>query len=160
MSEAAATPPKGIGGWLIFVVIGLVGGPLRIAWTLYSNHFSLIQNGGWQVLTTPGTDAYHPLWEPLLVFEILANLGSIALAIATLGYLKRKSRQTPKLAIIWLAWTTTFVVIDFFVADLIPAVAAQNDVDSQKELVRSIVGACIWIPYFLVSKRVKATFVE
>lgn len=160
MSNTTAIPPKGIGGWLILVVIGLLISPIRISYALATNHWPLIRDGAWSVLTTPGTDAYHALWAPLLVFEIAGNVGSIAFALVTLWFLIRKSRHTPILAISWLIWTTAVVVIDFFAADLIPAVAAQSDPESTKELVRSIVGAAIWVPYFLVSKRVKATFVE
>ena len=160
MSNATPLPPKGIGGWLILVVIGLLISPIRISHFMLTNHWPIFRDGAWPVLTTPGTEAYHALWAPLIVFEIVGNLGSIALALVTLWFLVRKSRRTPILAIGWLIWTTAFVVVDFFAADLIPAVAAQSDPDSVKELVRSIFGAAIWVPYFLVSKRVKATFVE
>ena len=62
---------------------------------------------------------------------------------------------------IWfLALNVAFVVIDFFVADLIPAVAAEPDPESTKELIRTIIGAAIWIPYFLKSDHVKNTFIN
>ncbi len=160
MSDTTTLPPKGIGGWLILVVIGLVISPIRISQFMLTTYWPIFRDGTWSVLTTPGTEAYHALWAPLIFFEIIGNLGSIALALVTLWFLVRKSRRTPNLAIGWLIWATAFVVIDFFAADLIPAVAAQSDPDSVKELVRSIVGAAIWVPYFLVSKRVKATFIE
>lgn len=160
MDEKDESSPRGIGGWLLLVGLGLIVSPLRIGYFLATTHWPIFQNGSWGLLTTPGSEAYHPLWAPLLVFEIIGNLGSIVLAIATLWLMFRKSRYTPRIAIAWLAWTAAVVVIDFFAADLIPAVAAQSDPDSVKELVRSIVGAAIWIPYFLVSKRVKATFIQ
>lgn len=160
MSQTTAPPPKGIGGWLILVVIGLIVSPLKITYFLAINHWPIFRDGAWQQLTTPGTEAYHALWAPLLVFEIVGNLGCIALGLITLWFLVQRSRRTPRLAIIWLTCMTVFVVIDYFAADLIPAIAAQPDPESTKELVRSLVNAAIWIPYFMVSKRVKATFVE
>lgn len=151
---------EGIGGWLILVVLGLIINPIRVAYFLFSTQAPIFSDGVWDALTTPGSEVYHALWAPLLVFEIIGNIGTIALAVLTLWHLLKKSRRTPFLAISWLSWMVTFVVIDFFAGDLIPAVAAQNDPESKKELFRGILGAAIWIPYFLVSKRVKATFVH
>jgi hypothetical protein len=159
MSDTTATTPKGIGGWLVLVVIGLLVTPIRIGQFMVANHWAIFRDGAWPILTTPGTGSYHVLWGPLIVFEIIGNTGSIVLALVVLWFLFRKSRSTPRLAITWLIWNTAFVVIDYFAADLIPVVAAQADPNSVKELMRSVLAAAIWIPYFLVSKRVKATFV-
>jgi Protein of unknown function (DUF2569) len=64
------------------------------------------------------------------------------------------------LAITWLACTAAYVVIDHFLVLLIPAVvAARPSPDSSKGLLQTLVSAAVWITYFLVSKRVKATFV-
>jgi hypothetical protein len=159
MSGAYPPSPKGIGGWLILVVIGLIVSPLRSTYFLATNYWPLFRDGVWQQLTTPSTEAYHALWAPLIIFEIVGNLGAIALGLFTLWFLFRRSRRTPRLAIAWLTWMTAFVVIDYFAAELIPAVAAQSDTESTKELIRSLVAPAIWVPYFLVSKRVRATFV-
>ena len=160
MADAYPPPPKGIGGWLILVVIGLIVSPLRIAYYLVTNHWPLFRDGAWLRLTTPGTEAYHVLWAPLLIFEIVGNLGTIVLGLVALWFLVRRSLHTLKLAIVWLTWMTAVVVVDYFAADLIPPIAEQSDPESTKELTRSLVGAAIWIPYFLVSKRVRATFIE
>lgn len=151
---------KGIGGWLYLVIFGLVVGPIRIAYILFGIYFPMFSDGGWELLTTQGSEVYHHLWAPLLIFEIVGNVGTIVLALTTLWFLVKKSRHTPRLAIVWLVWNVAFVTIDFFAGDMIPMVAANPDPENFKELARSLIGACIWIPYFLVSKRVKATFVE
>jgi hypothetical protein len=160
MSGIASPPPEGIGGWLIFVVIGLVVSPFRVIYFMTQNHWPIFRDGAWQQLTTPGTEIYHPFWAPLIVFEVLGNFVVIAMALITLAFLVRRSRRTPSLAIAWFGWMAALVVIDYFAADLIPAVAAQPDPGSTKELIRSLFAAAVWIPYFLVSKRVKATFVK
>ena len=160
MSTAAWGERKGIGGWLIFVVIGLVISPFRIAYFLAAAYWPIFRDDTWHQLTTPGTHAYHALWAPLLCFELIGNLGMMALALVTLVSLLRRKRGTPRLAIAWLAFAAAYVAVDYFVANLIPAVAALPSQESAKELLRSLVVAAIWIPYFLVSKRVEATFVE
>jgi hypothetical protein len=160
MSENLDPTQKGIGGWLILVVISLVVSPVRIGYFMATDILPIFRDGAWSILTTPGSAAYHVLWGPLLIFETIGNLGTIALGLTTLWFLAHKSRRTPKLAIAWLLWSSTLVVVDFFVTDLIPAAAAHPDPGSARELVRALVSLAIWVPYFLVSKRVKATFVN
>lgn len=152
--------PIGIGGWLILVVIGLIVTPLKISYMLFNTYWPIFRNGTWDQLTTPGMPSYHVFWAPYLTFEIVGNIVTMALGLTTLFYLLRKSRKTPRMAIFWYGWSATLVVIDTCAGNLIPAVAAEPDPASTKELIRGLIGAAIWIPYFLVSKRVKATFVH
>jgi len=160
MAEVADTSPRGIGGWLILVVIGLVLTPFRVGYFLLTTHWPIFRDGAWPILTTPGTEAYHPLWGPLIVFEIVGNLGCIALAVIGLWLLLRKSRHAPRAVTGLLAWAALFGVIDYFAGDLIPAVAAEPDPNDLGQLARTLVSAAIWIPYFRLSRRVKATFTE
>ena len=158
MTDAAS--PKGLGGWLILMILGFVIGPIRIVNFLATTYWPIFRDGTWSELTTVGAAGYHHLWAPLLTFEIIGNVCSVILQVVTLVFLFNKSRYTPRLAIASLAWNAGFILVDFFVADLVPAVAAQSNPDSFNALFQSIIGAAIWIPYFLMSERVRATFVE
>lgn len=158
MTDTPESSHEGIGGWLILPLLGLIVSPLRVTYLLYQELLPVFMEGYWEVLTTPGSEAYHPYWAPLLVGEVVGNLIVIVLALITLVFFLRRSRYTPRLVIAWLAFGLVFVTADFFLADLIPAVAEQSDPESTRELARSFVGAAIWIPYFLLSRRVKATF--
>ncbi len=53
-----------------------------------------------------------------------------------------------------------FVVAVFFFTDLIAAAAEENDPSAIKVLVSAIIIPGILVPYFMVSKRVKNTFVR
>ena len=151
---------EGIGGWLILPLIGLFIVPIRISLLVLKDLVPIFTEGHWNVLTTPGSGAYHPLWAPLLIFECAGNAIFIIFSIVLLVFFFPKSRLLPKLIIFYLVLNLLFVAGDFFLADLIPAVAEQSNPHSAKELGRAIIGAMIWVPYFLFSKRVKQTFVR
>lgn len=153
--------PKGLGGWLILPALGLIILPIRLLMIFYNDFLPIFQEGYWQVLTTPGSGAYHHLWGPYIIFEIIGNAIFLIFGIFLLYLFFSKSFRFPKLIIIFYVANLVFVVADFFMGDMIPAVAAEkNDPEVIKEVARSIVGVLIWVPYFLVSKRVKNTFVK
>ena len=149
-----------IGGWLILVAIGLVLTPLRSIVIVGKTFLPIFLTEKWRVLTTPGTAAYHPLWAPLLIFEFSGNVVVVAFAVIVAVCLFQKRRIFPRLMIAFLLSNLLFVAVDYVVADWIPAVARQNDTQSLRELARILFGCLIWIPYFLVSKRVKGTFLH
>lgn len=152
--------PRGLGGWLILISIGLFVTPIRLAISLYNDFLPIFTTGSWQIVTTPGSESYHHLWAPLIIFEIGGNIFFIIFDIILISLFFAKSYRFPILYMAFLALNLLFVAGDFFFADLIPDVATEDNADSIKELTRSIMGVIIWIPYCLVSKRVKNTFVK
>ena len=151
---------EGLGGWLVLVGLGIIISPLRIivqAFPIYSEMFS---NGSWAVLTTPGTEAYDPLWAPILFGEMAIN-GGLALVwifIAFLFFSKKKA--FPKWYIGILLFTLSFILVDALVIKSVLPNEPVFDAETIKEFGRSLVVTLIWVPYMLISKRVKATFVK
>ncbi|MDD5742305.1 MAG: DUF2569 domain-containing protein [Candidatus Peribacteraceae bacterium] len=151
---------KGIGGWLTLVALGLLFAPVSLAIQLLGTYLPILTDGTLQVLIDPSSAAYHPLWAPLLIFEIVGNLLMFLGACYLLFVFFKRSQTFPKSYIFVSIVSLIFVTIDFFAADLIPAVAEQDDSEMLGQLIRAIVGSAVWIPYMLKSERVKATFVE
>jgi len=151
---------EGIRGWLILPLIGLFFAAVRISMVVFKDLVPIFTKGYWNLLTTPGSDVYHPLWAPLILFEFVGNIVFIIFAIVLLVLFFGKSRLLPRVMLSYLILNLLFVVSDFFLADLIPAVAERGNFQDLKELARAVIGAVIWVPYFLVSKRVKQTFVR
>lgn len=157
--NADAQDLRGIGGWLILVAIGLCLQPLLLLKALYDN-VGIFRADTWRGLTTPGSPPYHPLWAPFLIAEAGANVVLLA-GVGVLLYLFfTKGRRFPRLAIIYMAVSLVAVVGDFAVANAIPAARAQLTASEYGQVGRSVIGAAIWIPYFLRSRRVAATFVH
>ncbi|MCX5717953.1 MAG: DUF2569 domain-containing protein [Nitrospirae bacterium] len=151
---------EGIGGWLILVAIGLIFNPLRMLVSLGKDLLPAFSSETWAIMTTPGTEAYHPLWAPLLIFELAGNSIFIIFSIIAAIMFFRKKKIFPKMIIIFLLSNLVFVAADYFAAKAIPLIANQNDPESVRELARTLIGCLIWVPYFIKSKRVKTTFVK
>lgn len=159
--ETAQNKPKGLGGWLVLLALGLVVTPFRMGFQFYRDMLPALAPETWNALTNSGSAAYHPFWGPLIIFEVVANLALFVFTLWLIWLFFNKSKRVPKLIIIWLVLLAAMQTIDLLFANQIPAVAAQpTDPESIKDLIRPVVSAAIWIPYFLKSKRVKNTFIE
>jgi len=156
----AVAGPKGIGGWLLLPVIGLFVFPVRILISLATEYWPIFENGLWAALTTPGSKAYHPLWGPMLAYEIFFNVAFLVFDLVLLYLLFTKSYRFPKMFIGFAVLNLLFVVSDAVLGYQIPAVVEQGTEQMMKEIGRSFGLVAIWVPYFLVSKRVKNTFVR
>ncbi|HEX2945628.1 MAG TPA: DUF2569 domain-containing protein [Clostridia bacterium] len=151
---------SGIGGWLILVMIGLFATPIRLLFLFFNDLLPIFTDGTLQQLTSPGTEFYHPLWLPLLLFEVCGNSFLAIFAIVLLVFFFRRKKVLPKLMVVIYASNILFIMIDEILYSFIPFIAAQSDLSSYTELVRSIITGAVWIPYFCTSVRVKSTFVR
>jgi hypothetical protein len=151
---------KGLGGWLILVGIGVVVGPSRLAYGYGPIYYSIFTDGTFEILTTAGTEAYHPLWGPFLIGEAICN-SFIVLASVYLIYLFfTKHYLFPKVYIAIVAISLIFIPLDAWLGSFVLINEPMFDPATTKEFARTLVNAVIWVPYMLVSKRVALTFVE
>ncbi len=159
MPESSDARLQGLRGWLILVAVGLCLQPLVLVKTLADN-FEAFRPATWQTLTTPGGGAYHPLWAPLLVAEVAVNVGLLLGSGILLYLFFTKKRFFPKAVIGFMVLSLVVVLADNAAVSAIPQARAQLGPGEYKQIGRAVVAAAIWIPYFLRSKRVHATFVN
>jgi Protein of unknown function (DUF2569) len=151
---------KGIGGWLILPLLGLILSPLRLIYMVYEDLLPIFSPDHWEDLTSPTSQLYHPLWSRVLIFEVAGYVTIFLLGLAALVSFLKKSRKAPRLIILWLLLALVFEGADYYFKGYIPGAAEQFDTMFLSGLWRAGITAAIWIPYFLISKRVKATFVN
>lgn len=162
-TQSMVNPEKkydSIGGFLILLAIGIVINPIRLSVSVFKDLLPVFSNPTWSALTTPDGGAYHPLWAPLLISELIVNIifAVFSIIIAVLFFQKRKF--FPKLMIIFLLSNLVFIVADHFAANLIPFVASQTNLKSFEQIAQIGIASLIWVPYLLLSSRVKGTFVN
>jgi len=151
---------EGIGGWLILLAIGMVVTPIRLIMLMNTIYPEIFSTGVWEALTTRGSDAYNPLWAPILIGEILINSGLLLVWLYIAYKFLTKSRDFPRFYIGIAVFSLLFVVADAFAVKLVLPNEPAFDPDTIQELMRSVTMVVVWVPYVLVSKRVKATFIE
>lgn len=135
----------GIGGWLILPIIGL---SLSVLFNFLASFaaYALSNN----VVEVPD------YLVPILNFEVVINFLFAIACIIALVLLIKKKRIFPKIVIGIYVASCLFVIIDTMWIS-----STGSDISYLiSGIVRVILTACIWIPYFLISKRVKYTFTK
>ncbi len=151
---------EGLGGWLIIVGLGVVISPVRVAYDVISLYLPILTDGTWEKFTTEGSEFYNPLCETLLIFEMTANAAVFLASLYLIYLFFAKKTPFPKWFIGILVFGFFFVLIDSWAVQQMMPDQPMFDEDTAKEIGRAIVVLVIWVPYLLVSKRVKATFVK
>ena len=151
---------QGINGWLFLLAIGLLISPIFNLITLKDEFLPIFQKGYWKVLTTPGSGAYHQLWAPIIISNIFFITVFIVCNLFLIYLFFSKYYRFPKYFIVFLLSEVFYAVANFYFMNQIPTVAAQSNLDLLRDVIRAIFNAVVWVPYCLVSKRVKNTFVK
>lgn len=149
---------KGIGGWLILPLIGLIVTPFTLGSELILGFIPIFTDGTWEILTTSGNEAYHKLWAPVLVFETIGNLGFLAFSVYLLFLFFSKHYKLPNGIILFYLLNFAFLVFDYMLVIQIPAIAEFDHSDLIRDIARMGFTAAVWVPYFMKSERVKNTF--
>jgi hypothetical protein len=156
-------PPPGQGqpfnGWLWWIGISVVVTPFRTVTTLF-DAMPAFELQTWNLLTTPGTDSYHPWMSALLLGELAVLMAqlSASLLLAVVYFRRRSSAPVLYVAIMWTCLVIS--VLDDHALRLIPSLAEQAE---HIPLARWIGGGILlafYTVYLLCSSRARLSFTE
>ncbi|MBV1959308.1 MAG: DUF2569 domain-containing protein [Pseudomonadales bacterium] len=151
---------KGLRGWLILIGLGLVFSPIRLVATCYPLFSQIFTDGTWEIVTTQGSEFYHPIWAPLLIGELIFNVGLVLLCLYLMYLFFTRAQLFPKVYIFMMVISFVFILFDAWISTIVLPDEPMFDPDTTKGFINAIIGVIVWVPYMLVSRRVKATFVE
>lgn len=149
----APAGPVGLGGWLILPLLGLFASPL-FGMAQMSAYANITE--AWPYLTA-GQASF-------VVTEVAVNVVLLFVApVVLLVFAFKRLQMFPGWYIIWIAISPLVQIGDALVAySMFPETlaGAAFDKETMRAIVRSIIGAAIWIPYMMRSERVANTFVN
>jgi len=154
-----ADGPRGLGGWLIVVAIGLLLAPMSLLANL-AELLTAFDDGDLFTLMDTNSPAYHPLWGPIFIFETIGNLALVIVVFVSLFMFFNKSRRFPRWYLGLLFGYAAFIMIDLSLLRIVTPEEPLLNPESGRALARTLAVCAVWGPYILISKRVKATFVE
>lgn len=140
---------KKIGGWLWLPALGLVASLISYV-VSFLKTLKILFDGSSSLLPT---NVVLSIW-----FELFSFAALFLLTIYVSSLFIRKKCALPRWYIALIIIPILYSVVDLIIAAHV--LKMKIDYDDARTLVRSIVSACIWIPYFLISVRVKRTFIH
>lgn len=143
-------PPDAFGGWLIIPMIGLHFMPIScLAHLIQTNYFSKTLWSG--VLSLNPAQPF--LTGGAFFFELFYNVSIIIFSIFLLVLMYQKRSTFPILYIAIRVFALSGIMLDQLLMYFI-----NGQSPYMSDIVRELVYAAIWIPYFALSERVQDTF--
>ncbi|PHM75105.1 hypothetical protein Xkoz_00116 [Xenorhabdus kozodoii] len=102
-------------------------------------------------------EGWRPLYTFVFIIAIILDISLLILIIFTISFFFKKSKKAPRFYISVLIFN---IVIQGATILYSIGLDVKPDMEDITYLVRAIFHSAIWIPYFLVSVRVKRTFVN
>ena len=161
-NPATVDAPAGIRlrGWLIPIGVGLVLLPFRLALFLMEDIAPAFTTEVWAALTVPGSPTYHPFNAPILLFELVGNVVLLASSAGVALAFFFKHRRVPLIAVVFLGTAWLFYVIDYLASERLAAAQGLQSSGPMWDLLGATVLCAMLVPYFLLSQRVKKTFLR
>lgn len=147
--------PTGLGGWLILVAIGVCLSPIRLIGMFIATYGPALREGRLLVMFDDNT---HLSVKVLLWFECIFNPLILVTSLVTVCLFFTCSRWFPRVFIGLALATVAGQAIDLALAAAIPGADADLTGQEIVPLIRASIFAAIWVPYMLVSQRVRNTF--
>jgi Protein of unknown function (DUF2569) len=146
----------GVGGWLIFAIIGFVGAILLTTFNLligFQNIESL------KLIFADTTGKYDVMRAPILL-SLLFAVAVITSASVCLYRIFVSKTNVKKIAITHYCILAAAGIVDLCSDRYVAAKFTGEAFDPSmvKDAIRGVLIAAIWIPYFMLSKRVANTF--
>ncbi|KQS34093.1 DUF3857 domain-containing protein [Dyadobacter sp. Leaf189] len=154
-------PALPFGSWILLTGVQIVIFPFVTFINLtFTGGVLYFTTAGWNVMT--GHSALmESLYKASLVFEIVVStiIFCFSIFLAVLYFKKRDS--FPQLFSFFLIGNVVFAIIGVIEARTVYAEIAGFEADIvYKQIVRTLISAAIWVPYYYQSKQVAETFVN
>ena len=108
---------------------------------------------------------YHPVWAPFMIGKFAVTSVIVLAPIPLLILMVKKLKQFPRMMIAYYLFYLITVLIEFSVIEFVivkafPSIEKGLMKQIYPDLMRSMLYALLWIPYFLKSERVRKTFIN
>ncbi len=159
-ADEATVEPRGLRGWLGVLVILTLITALRLFYFIGTDLLPLFWDGTWDFLTSPANESYHPLWGPLIVYELVANLLMAGYAMYVFFLFMGERAAARSHFNTFALVSVALVFVDAALGGIVLPDQPMLDAETSRELGRSIVFAVVWILYLHGSRRAQNTLVR
>ncbi len=143
-----------IGGWLILPLIGLFITVMTVSSTLITEFFNYDL---WKLLSLDYSSSNFGL-SLLVMAELVFNISLLVYSVLLIVLFLQNRSSVPFLMVSFYLGIFLFMALDAFFANALSIGNTDTFLEKYSDLFRSLVSALIWIPYFLISERVKSVF--
>lgn len=145
--------PLDIGGWMLIPIAGLFFSPLKVTYQVVNTGY--FKQALWDNFISQYNGSSF-LIGSFFYFELLFNISIVLVSIFLIVLMIQKRVTFPKIYIWFRVTVLAGILFDAVISNVLLGVEITNF----NEIFWGSVSLAIWVPYFIMSDRVKDTFVN
>ncbi|WP_445669493.1 DUF2569 family protein [Paenibacillus sp. FSL R10-2736] len=149
----------GFGGWLVLFAASLFVQFIRLLLSILDN-YSIIISDEFKLITDPDSEYYNSSLYPSLIVDTILSLFICIMIIFIIYFCIRHSIWFKKLSVIYIISSFIIQCLTLFWLLGIHFLPEEfyEEINIYQGVISSLAYMLIWLPYLLISKRVKNTY--
>ncbi len=155
--DSLGRSPQPISSFLILPAIGLCISPFQYLYHMFSDDAAFFHATDYVEVVGPKDPLFADLSLHLSQFVTFAQLALVVLLIIL--YFQRRT-SAPLLMKVMYGFAVIWLMVDYLIYLALGFDTFDPDPYPYRDISRAVIAACIWIPVFQISSRVRTTFTE
>lgn len=150
---------KGLSGVVIFAVISFISSLILSYNNVITEIYPFSFDEQWLTISNLALDSYNKQWMKLIIFNLVSDITVLLFGIMLLIMFIKRSKYITLTLVFYFMYRVLLVTLIFYFRTVIKGPLTPDLTEIGTTAINSLIIPALWVPYLLLSEKVRETFI-